>query len=195
MAARPYRQVARESAVRGTEQQIVEAFATLMETRWFDEVTLDEIAAAAGTTRQTVIRRFGSKAGVLSALAAQQDSTIRTHRWQDTPANVAGIIAVLIADYERSGDLMVRTLNQEDRIPEFGAVLDQGRRGHREWISDMFRPWLDKCEGARRDDLLAELLAVTDVWVWHLMRRWQGHDAERTQRLMTQIVERLLREE
>ncbi|MFG1275734.1 TetR family transcriptional regulator, partial [Xanthobacter flavus] len=58
MAARPYRQVARESAVRSTEQQIVEAFATLMQTRWFDEVTLDEIAAAAGTTRQTVIRRF-----------------------------------------------------------------------------------------------------------------------------------------
>ena len=27
------------------------------------------------------------------------------------------------------GDLVVRTLSQEDRIPEFGAVLDQGRRG------------------------------------------------------------------
>ncbi|GLI23806.1 MAG: TetR/AcrR family transcriptional regulator [Rhizobiales bacterium] len=194
MAARPYRQVARESAVRSTEQQIVEAFATLMQTRWFDEVTLDEIAAAAGTTRQTVIRRFGSKAGLLSALAAQEDTTIRTHRWQDTPADIPGIIGVLIADYERSGDLVVRTLNQEDRIPEFRPVLDQGRRGHREWITDMFRPWLDRREGTRREDLLAELLAVTDVWIWHLMRRRQGHSPERTQRLMTDIVERLLRE-
>lgn len=194
MAARPYRQVARESAVRSTEQQIVEAFATLMQTRWFDEVTLDEIAAAAGTTRQTVIRRFGSKAGLLIALAAQEDTTIRTHRWQDTPADIPGIIGVLIADYERSGDLVVRTLNQEDRIPEFRPVLDQGRRGHREWITDMFRPWLDRHEGTRREDLLAELLAVTDVWIWHLMRRRQGHSPERTQRLMTDIVERLLRE-
>lgn len=195
MAARPYRQVARESAVRDTEQQIVDALVTLMETRWFDEVTLDEIAAAAGTTRQTVIRRFGNKAGVLSAMAARQDSAIRAQRWQARPADVSGIIAVLMADYERSGDLVVRTLNQEDRIPEFGAVLEQGRRGHREWIEDMFRPWLERCAGARRDDLLAELLATTDVWVWHLMRRRQGHTAERTARLMTEIVERLLRED
>ncbi|MFG1213031.1 hypothetical protein V5F72_14050 [Xanthobacter flavus] len=108
--------------------------------------------------------------------------------------DITGIIGVLIADYERSGDLVVRTLNQEERIPEFRPVLDQGRRGHREWITDMFRPWLDGREGTRREDLLAELLAVTDVWIWHLMRRRQGHSPERTQRLMTDLVERLLRE-
>jgi hypothetical protein len=38
-------------------------------------------------------------------------------------------------------------------------------------------------------------LVQTDVWIWHLLRRAQGHSAARTHRLMTQAIERLLRED
>ena len=98
-------------------------------------------------------------------------------------------------DYERTGDIIVRTLGQEARIPEFAAVLDRGRKGHREWIGDMFKGWLDKLDGQRSADRLAQLLALTDVWIWHLLRRAQGHSAAQTHRLMTQAIERLLRED
>lgn len=195
MSPRAYRQSARANAVQDNERQIVDALIALLEARWFDEITLDDIAAAAGTTRQTVIRRFGSKAGVLSAMAAQMDVSIRAQRWGTPAESVADIVALLMDDYERTGDILVRTLGQEARIPEFAAVLDRGRKGHREWIEDMFGAWLDKLGSQARRDRLAQLLAQTDVWVWHLLRRAQGHSAAQTRRLMTQAIERLLRED
>ncbi|WP_432261903.1 TetR/AcrR family transcriptional regulator [Cupriavidus sp. TMH.W2] len=195
MSPRVYRQSARANAVQDTERQIVDALIALLEERWFDEFTLDDIAAAAGTTRQTVIRRFGSKAGVLSAMAAQMDVSIRAQRWSTPAESVADIVALLTDDYERTGDILVRTLGQEARIPEFAAVLDRGRKGHREWIEDMFRAWLDKLDGQSRADRFAQLLAQTDVWTWHLLRRAQEHSAAETRRLMTQAIERLLRED
>jgi AcrR family transcriptional regulator len=195
MSPRSYRQVARANAVQDTEQQVMDALRTLLKERWFDEITLDDIAAGAGTTRQTVIRRFGSKTGVLSAMAAQMNVSIRGQRWSVPAGTVAQIVDLLIDDYEQTGDLVVRTLSQEQRIPEFGAVLDAGRKGHREWIEDMFAAWLDKLDARARADRLAQLLALTDVWVWHLLRRDQKHSAADTRRLMTGAVERLLREE
>lgn len=195
MSPRAYRQSARANAVQDTEQQIVDALIALLGECWFDEITLDDIAAAAGTTRQTVIRRFGGKTGVLSAMAAQMDVSIRAQRWSTPAQSVADIVALLMDDYERTGDIIVRTLGQEARTPEFAAVLDRGRKGHREWIGDMFKGWLDKLDGQPRADRLAQLLALTDVWIWHLLRRAQGHSAEQTHRLMTQAIERLLRED
>lgn len=194
MSPRAYRQSARADAVQDTEQQIIDALNALLEERWFDEITLDDIAAVAGTTRQTVIRRFGSKTGVLSAMAAQMDVSIRDHRWSTPAQSVADIVALLTDDYERTGDIIVRTLSQEARIPEFAAVLDRGRKGHREWIEDMFKAWLDKLDRKTRKDRLAQLLVQTDVWIWHLLRRAQKHSATETRRLMTQTIERLLRE-
>jgi len=195
MPPRDYRQSARADAVQDTERQIVDALIALLAERWFDEITLDDIAAAARTTRQTVIRRFGSKAGVLSAMATQMDTSIRAQRWSAPAESVADIVALLTDDYERTGDILVRTLGQEARIPEFAAVLDRGRKGHREWIEDMFGVWLDRLDDQARKDRLAQLLAQTDVWIWHLLRRAQGHSAAETRRLMTQAIERLLRED
>ena len=192
MATRSYRQVARAAAVEDTERQITDALSNLLEQRWFDEITLDDIAAAAGTTRQTIVRRFGSKTGVLSAMAAQLDCGIRAQRWSTRPTTVQEIVTVLHQDYERTGDQVVRTLNQEARIPEFTAVLDRGRRGHREWIEDMFAPWLGELDPKERMDLMSQLLAVTDVWIWYLLRRAQKHTAKETLKLMIGIVERLL---
>jgi AcrR family transcriptional regulator len=195
MPPRAYRQSARAEAVQDTEQHIVDALSALLAERWFDEITLDDIAAAAGTTRQTVIRRFGSKTGVLSAMAAQMDASIQTQRWSAPAQSVTDIVKLLIDDYERTGDVIVRTLGQEVRTPEFAAVLERGRKGHRKWIEDMFEAWLDKLDDQSRKDRLAQLSVQTDVWIWHLLRRAQGHSAARTHRLMTQAIERLLRED
>jgi len=122
------------------------------------------------------------------------DVSIRDQRWSKSAQTVADIVRLLTDDYERTGDIIVRTLSQETRIPEFAAVLDRGRRGHREWIEDVFKAWLDKLDGPSRKDRLAQLLVQTDVWIWHLLRRAQKHSAAETHRLMTQAIERLLRE-
>ena len=45
-----------------------------------DEVTLDSIAAEAGVTVQTVIRRFGSKEGLVQAIVEVTGSEVRADR-------------------------------------------------------------------------------------------------------------------
>lgn len=195
MSPRAYRQVARAHAVQDTEQQILDALRHLLGERWFEDITLDDIARAANTTRQTVIRRFGDKAGVLSAMADGLDAEIRARRWHNPGKTIAAIITVLVLDYEQAGDIVVRTLGQEGRIPEFGAILARGRGSHRAWTEEMFASWLDKLPPPVKADRLAQLLALTDVWVWHLLRRNQNHPVSETSRLMTEAVERLLRED
>src|SRR4051812_12502055 len=64
---RPYEQVARAQAAEATGQQILEAFLARLMTQWFDEITLDLVAADAGVTVQTVVRRFGGKEGLLAS--------------------------------------------------------------------------------------------------------------------------------
>ena len=64
---RIYHQTARAASTESLRQKIIMSFNDLLLVRWIDEITLDEVAAAAGTTRQTVIRLFGGKEGVLSA--------------------------------------------------------------------------------------------------------------------------------
>jgi AcrR family transcriptional regulator len=192
LSPRAYRQTARANAVEETEQQIIGALRSLLTDRWFDEITLDDIAAGAGTTRQTVIRRFGSKTGVLNALAATINDEVRARRWGEHVPAVEALIAVLVDDYEAIGDMVVRTLSQETRNPEFGAILEVGRIGHREWVEDMFARWLAPLGEARRTDLVSELVVITDVWVWHLLRRVQGKSRETAQRLMTEMTRRIL---
>ena len=59
LAKRPYRQTARAAAAESLRQRVVTAFNDLLLSRWIDEITLDEVAASAGTTRQTVARQSG----------------------------------------------------------------------------------------------------------------------------------------
>jgi len=51
VAKRPYRQTARAAAAESLRQRVVTAFNDLLLSCWIDEITLDEVAASAGTTR------------------------------------------------------------------------------------------------------------------------------------------------
>src|SRR5690242_6403041 len=68
-ATRRYSQGARAQSAEATGRRIVEAFLARLLKQWFDEITLDQVAADAGVTVQTVVRRFGGKEGLLSKSA------------------------------------------------------------------------------------------------------------------------------
>ncbi len=68
-APRRYRQTARASAAEATGERILESFLQRFRQQWLEESTLDTIAADAGVTVQTVIRRFGGKDLLLDAAA------------------------------------------------------------------------------------------------------------------------------
>lgn len=166
---RVYRQSARASAAEATGERIVEAFFAAMQERWFDEIKLDEIAREAGVTAQTVIRRFGSKEGLLDALRQQMDVKVGARR--DVPeGDVHGVVAALLSDYEEHGRIMMRMLEQENRFAACRAVTDHGKAMHRMWITKAFRPWLAPMAAAARQKAEDSLVVAGDLYVWKLVR-------------------------
>ncbi|MBG0810135.1 TetR/AcrR family transcriptional regulator [Methylosinus sp. H3A] len=189
---RSYVQTARAAASRETEDAILIAFRALLEERWYDELTLDEVAQRAGTTRQTVIRRFGGKAGLLAAFTRHIGKEIAARRAAIRPGDLAGAAAILVADYEATGETVLRLLSLEGRIPEISETLAVGRVGHRRWVELTFAPRLDAFAGDERKLRLSHLLVATDVWTWFLFRRTQGNSPDDTVRLMSAMIAELL---
>ena len=167
---RRYRQSARARAAEATGRRIVDAFVTQFRERWFDEIRLDDVAGAAGVTVQTVLRRFGSKEGLLSAMQERMNEKIIQRR-AVRPGDHAGTIEALIEDYEEIGELIMRMLAQEDKYPALRAFTDAGRAFHRAWIASAFAPALERLSEDARRRAVDALVVASDIYVWKLIRR------------------------
>lgn len=184
---RPYRQKARAAAAEATAERILACFTERLRSDWFDEIKLDEVARSAGVTVQTVIRRYGGKAGLLEAAAADIGQEVIATRIVATGDALAAIGA-LSRDYEASGDLVVRLLAQEDRHPALRQVTEKGRQSHRKWIEAVFEPWLRTASPADRRRAVDRLVIVSDVYVWKLVRRDMGRPAGEYRRILAQML-------
>lgn len=189
---RGYRMVARAEAAARTADDILTAVAQLWRERPMDEITLAAIAERAGVAVRTVIRRFGSRNGVIAAAIEADASGIVAERDQAAAGDVAGALAVLLTHYERDGDAVARTLGLEETVAEAKAIADAGRAAHRAWCARVFGPYLpppaDDGYGIRLD----ALVAATDLYVWKLLRRDLGRSEQATLRVMRTLVDGLL---
>jgi AcrR family transcriptional regulator len=178
---RPYRQTARAERVQETRGRILDAGMELFLTRWFDEVTLGDLAREAGVSQQTVVNHFGGKAGVLLAVAQERMTPeIEDDRHRAAPGDVEGAIGVLYDSYEKDGDGVLRLLTQEERIPAVHEMAENGRRWHRAWVERTFEP------GSERE--LVALVVATDLLVWKLLRREMGLDRDAAERIVADMV-------
>lgn len=171
---RRYRLGARAAAKQATRERILDAVGDAMRTRWYDELTLAELAAAAGVSSPTLTNHFGGKLGLVAAWGRERFSAeIGSVRDTVEPGDLPGAIGALVADYERSGDVVVRVLALEHRLPELTPVLDAGRAAHREWVGRAFGPRLPR-SGREREERITQLLVATDVYAWQRLRRDGG---------------------
>jgi AcrR family transcriptional regulator len=193
LARRPYRQTARAAATEDTRRRAALAFHDLLLVRWMDEVTLDDVAAASGTTRQTIIRLFGGKEGLLEAMVelVWQEVAIRHAVPPDAPSRVA--VRALVDHYEVTGDITIRLLAQEERHPALHAPLAEGRRGHRLWAAETFRSALQGLNGEERELQNTRLVVVTDIYVWKLLRRDLGYSAAQVTNLIDGMLNDIIR--
>jgi AcrR family transcriptional regulator len=187
---RPYRQVARAEATEALHDRIADAFLAALQERWIADITLDEIARAAGTTRQTVIRFFGSKEGLIAPAQARFRESVISRRAFDGPATPRKVADAAFADYEAIGDFVLRLLAQEERFPELRGWLQQGRDHHRGWIADMFAPALQP-GGANAARLLNQLVVIYDIYTWKLLRRDFGLSVEDAAMHMAEMADKL----
>jgi AcrR family transcriptional regulator len=191
-APRPYRQVARAAATDRLQQRIVEVFFDFMLASYLDDITLDAVAAEAGTTRQTVIRMFGSKEKLVASAWRLAFTRVLSTRVVPPKATTAQIAQALVRDYESTGDMLVRFLSQEDRYPDIGPMLNVGRNGHRTWITETFAIHLDSLSNAQRERRIDQLVAVTDIYIWKLFRRDFGRHADDVADLIAGLVDKVL---
>lgn len=186
---RPYRMGARTAAMEVTRTRVLEAAAALWAQRWYDDVTLQDIADEAGVSVQTIVNHFGGKEGLADVLADQMASQTELTR-QAPVGDVEAIVAVLFADYERHGDANVLWTAQVDRVPAVARAAAHARRQHRAWLERVFADRLPP-SGPAREHALNLHYAATDVYLWKLWRRDLGlsrDDAERSMRdLLTSI--------
>lgn len=188
---RAYRQGARAESRAQTRQRILDAAEELHRTSWYDEMTLRDVARSAGVALQTVVNHFGTKAALSAAVAEQFGAKIDSRRDQVAAGDVPGALAMLVDEYERIGDSIVRLIALEGRLPEVSGLLAQGRRVHRSWVQRVFADALPAEGGPEADRRTAMLVAATDVLTWKLLRRDQGLDRRTTEAAMRETVEAL----
>ena len=179
---------ARQDAVALTRERILKAAYAQWSQRAYDQVSLQSIADAAGVTRQTVSRQFGTKDELAVAVVDWQkprEDALRTTE----PGDVEGAIARLVDRYEEMGDANVRVLELEGRVPAIDYLLEVSRAGHREWIE---RALLAGTAPGERDELVLALYAATDVTVWKLLRRDLKQSRDATLATIRQLVNGVL---
>lgn len=184
---RKYRQKARARAAEETGRRILESFGAFMKDRWFDEITLDEVAATAGVTVRTVLRRFGGKEGLVDAYFESVSPGIGAQR-KTPPGDIETAIDRVLTLYEEIGDGAIRGLAQESRTPALKTLLNGGRREHRRITAEVFSPWLDRLGEKDRRRLLDTVVIATDVYTWKLLRRDMGRSLSETRTVVLSMV-------
>jgi AcrR family transcriptional regulator len=187
---RRYTMTTRAEAVERTRVRILEAAMTLAETRLVSQISLDDIAAAAGVSVQTLLRRFGNRAGLIDAVRQHALGVVAEER--RTPVgDVDAAVHVVLQHYELRGDGVLLMLAQEHVDAPTREVTDSGRMFHRSWVEEVFAPLLPP--DAAEHEVLVDLLSVaTDVYTWKLLRRDRGLSPDATERRVRALVRALI---
>ncbi len=199
---RPYRQVARARSTERTRKALLDAADEEIAGDGFASASLESLASRAGVSKQTALRHFGSKQGLLDAVVSRA-AEVGEQRDRAPIGDIAGAVAALVGHYERYGDTVTRLLPYRDAVVRVlgegrrdslaRRVVDIGKEPHERWVRRTFAPQLEMLRGRAREQRLAQLTAVCDVYMWKLLRRDMGLSLERTEATLVELIERLVR--
>jgi AcrR family transcriptional regulator len=181
----------RAAAAEATRERILEAASEAFLASWYDDVTLRDVAATAEVALQTLVNHFGTKEALYGAAVERVSDAIKARRHEVEPGDVEGAVTALVDDYDQTGDFVIRTLAEEGRHAIVEPGLARGRRGHQDWVEHVFSSALQGLRGAARQRRLAQLVAVTDVYSWKLLRRDKGLSRDQTVLAVRELVEAL----
>jgi len=139
----------------------------------WEQASLEEIARAAGVTKQTLLRHFGSKDGLLQRVLLRAVDEVKEQRLGVPTDDIAGAVNNLLEHYELRGGWAMRSSN----LDLDGPLADLGRRArqlHYDWVELAFGGWLAAARPSERRRLRAALIAVCDVQAWWIL----SHDLE-----------------
>lgn len=183
---------ARAKATEATRERILEASEAVFDERPVDEFTLAAVAERSGVTVQTVLRHFGNRDGLLVSSLLHTGLKMRDSRDSSPIGEPLTAVGELVDHYEEFGDRILRMLSGEERDPTLRAVAEFGRGYHREWCEKAFKVSLGELRGAERKRRVAQFVAITDIYVWKLLRRDRGLSLRQTKLAIRELLEPLM---
>lgn len=199
---RVYKQVARAKAQEQTRETLLRAATEEVEKDNWTQTSLESVAGRAGVSKQTALRHFGSKQGLLDAVIRRSAALVVKERNKAPIGDVPGAVANLVRHYERYGDMVVRMLPYRDAMVRvmgggergntIARAVDYGKEVHEEWIKRTFAPQLAELSPHKRRRRQAQLVATCDVYVWKILRRDIGLEVDEVEDALVEMLERLL---
>ena len=189
---RSYDMTTRSVAAAETADRIVAAAMTLLESVPITDITLADVAATAGVTVQTVLRRFGDRDSVFAAAIERFAREVFAQRGAVEPGDPAEAVANLIDHYERCGPLVLKLIAAQGASPALGAMVAGGAEYHRDWCARVFAASLTDLTRAARARRLAQVTAVCDVRTWQLLRYGGALSRAQTHTALLEMLEPLL---
>jgi AcrR family transcriptional regulator len=191
---RQYKKVARARAEEQTREALLDsAVEEFYSDRW-SKSSLDAIAGKAGVTKQTLLRHFGSREGLLLQALVRSASQVLDQRWSTPVGDIQGAVENLLDHYESWGQRSLR-IGAWDRGPAALAKLsDVARKVHYDWVEHAFAPWLDHLQGDARSRRRAQLIAICDVHTWWLLSHDLGHERSEVREILVDLIGRVIAE-
>jgi AcrR family transcriptional regulator len=189
MKSRAYRQQARALSTAETRTAILDAVDEIFLPRPGRMFSLEEVAERAGTTVQTVLRHFGSKAGLLEEACRRGLAKVRVRRDEVPVGDLGAIAAYLGRHYKETSAMVLRMLAVEEEVPEVARIAQQGRDMHRAWVERVFAPLLKQSAVGERHRRRATLIAVTDLLTWKVLTLEQGLSQRDYERSVLELLE------
>lgn len=184
---------ARARNVEETRGRIIAAATLLFGQRPFDLVSFAQVARESGIGIATVVRQFETKEQLFAATATAAKNALESEAASTPAGEPAAAVQSALHNYERYGDVIVGLIAQEQRVPQIRALIQHGRAEHRSWALRVFASVLRRRRGRQRQVRLAQLMAITDVQMWKLLRRDLRLSRPETERAMLEMVVALCR--
>ncbi len=192
---RPYKQVARARASARTRDALLDSANDELFAGDWSKASLESLSARAGVTKQTLLRHFGSKDGLLIEAIMRGAARVHDQRWSAPRGDIAGTVENLLDHYEEWGERSMR-IGAWQRGPVMLALVSKAaRKFHYDWVEYTFGPWLDPLDGQTRVRRRAALIALCDLQSWWIL----SHDLELPRSeihvILLDMIERLLASE
>jgi AcrR family transcriptional regulator len=189
MNSRHYDMSTRSEAAGQTADRLLDAMLARFATTPFERIRLEDVAADAGVTVQTAIRRFSGKAGLLLAVVERELGSIAAAREAAAQAKPAETVTALVAHYERYGHLILKTYAEAPLVPGLPELAARGRAFHVDWCTRTFGGHLPAAlDDDQRRLRLATVVALADATTWRILREDGGLSPAEVERALSGLL-------
>jgi AcrR family transcriptional regulator len=179
-----------------THDRVMEATEELILAGGFAQATVAELAEKAGVSRATVFSRFGSKLGVLEALAVrcaggpQMRAIRQAIALDDANLVIPAIVEATCNQWELQGHILLTLKAVSELEPGAIELVDEQREDQHHGIETIVRTMeqAGRTGDAPRAQLVAALHLVTSVESFMELRRNAGLSLNATKRVLTRMA-------